>query len=172
MADPAYGWFQSLLQLSVGTNLTFAVILSLFDYSIKKERDIASNIHISATNIIGMQFNTEDNQNRALKVYERSQTLKNSVDSWGALLEYVSYYIFRPIALLMSLLALYLLIESSIYNDRKATFMEMTLSFITITPFLVFSVWAIGFSYYKAWQTKRLRRELDDSLSHIIPSSP
>jgi hypothetical protein len=147
--------FQSLLQLSVGTNLTFAVILSLFDETFIREKKIIKSMR-QGIDIVktGEKENYENElQNIETRMIQTSNWIENLNHDW-----------MRPILLICSLLALYSLTISSNYPDSQISYYHTLVSYGTLFPFIIFCVVVIFRGYTITRAVRRLNSKLDKNI--------
>lgn len=168
---PTYGWFQSVLQLSVGTNLTFAVVLSLIDHSMRREKYLSDELLESAKTLLTNQ-NTNDGRRSDLRsIYTRAQELRVSIVNRSEMIDNITYFYFKPICILMFMVALYLFVDFTYNYNSPIAEHEKWIAIGTLIPFLVFSLIIISLSYWNSWQASSTRNEIEDALEHAIPNS-
>ena len=158
------GWYISLLQLSVASNLTFTVILSLFDTPLKKERDAIDSLQRG----INLKFDRYEEQQLSTSALNglknEADRLRNSVEGAISVLSGITYKWVRPICFCLALVALGYLVQVSLSPDLPASPSIAWISLGSLTPLVVFGVIAILFSLWIEIRIGGRRKRLDDMI--------
>lgn len=159
MDDVTYASLQSVFQLSVAVNLTFAVLLALFSTALQREKDIVTSLK----NGLLMRRNREQSRSELIDQYlKKSEDLDYKVENRSRRLADVFYYYFQPAFLVMAILSLVFLFVSSLKSPALVDVITFIFAFLCMAPFVVFALLALWMSYSVSIQVRRLLRTVDN----------
>lgn len=159
MNELTYASLQSVFQLSVAINLTFAVLVALFSTALQREKDILSSVKR------GIRMRCERDKSKSEKydkILQRSDDLDYLVEHRSRRILDFFYIYFQPLFLLMALISLFALFYSSIYLSRPASKLMILFAFICMTPFVVFAAYSLWISYSVSTKVRNLVSEVDN----------
>lgn len=168
-----YGSLATLLQFSLGANLAFATVLTLYDKVLVRKQKTISDLKNSAVRI------KEEAASRSSPLSAREQQAIQDVDRlaldvsrFAKKLESVTYDFFRYVAIVCAFLALGLLVYAVYNASDSATIAVQIATFATIAPLLAFSAYALFWTSFKMWRFDKRRNRLDLVLAGAAAGQP
>jgi hypothetical protein len=156
--DATFGAFQSLLQLSVGINLTFAVIVTLFDTSIAREQRVARSL------LIGLRSLPDIDERKRHELLEKADLALVKIDATAQFLERIMLSAVRPLCLVCSLIAFSILLLASYRNSDSISFIFQIACLSTFLPFLFFGVLVFYQTSALSHRVESIAQEIDNAV--------
>lgn len=165
---PTLGDFLTILQFSVGANLTFATILSLFDNILGREKRAAERLVDKVRSLKNSPTYSEYFRNTEHEALADARKLKLDVERFSSLLERMTFRWFRPWAVFSAAMALSLLIYATFVYSPLAPIWFITATFLTISPLIMFSIAAIFLTSRKLREFEGRRSRIDDIFLQLV----
>jgi hypothetical protein len=145
-------YLQSLLQLSVGTNLTFAVVLSLFDETFIREKKIISSLHAGV--LASKHINMSNFISEIESVNTKMINTSNKIDN-------LNHVYMRPLLLGCALLVFYSLVVSSYDPNGPISSLHFCIAYGSIIPFLFFCMYVLWRGYLITRAVRKINGKVD-----------
>jgi hypothetical protein len=155
-----YSSLQSVFQLAVALNLTFAVLLSLFSESLKREKRILSSL----IDGIKSYHPSKESVLYSVKLLNDSELLSNDIDLASTKLDDVFSNFFRPIFIIVSVVSFCFLMASSIVPTSIAGLGSLVWAAFCMMPFAFFAAITLYISFHISRRVTRLSQLVDETL--------
>lgn len=151
---------QSVLQLSVGTNITFAVLLSLFDTALDKHRRIALSMKEGVIGRINDDDTSKTEKDKLKPYIPRIDEKIKNIEGTSKRIEWIVAQRFQPLFLACAFISFVLLCYCVLRANDEAGVWIYALALVTFLPFMWFSVKSLFISFKLSSELRKLSEEL------------
>lgn len=157
----------TLLQFSVGANLAFATVLTLYDKVLVRKQNAIADLHRAAKRLKEKRPATELSAaaNQAIADVGR---LERDVVRFAKQIEHITYNVFRYVAVFCAVIAFSVLCFATYNKNNNADPALQGLTFLTIAPLFLFSFYALFWTSFQIWRFDNRRDRLDDILLKVV----